>query len=40
VADAAGRSQDERDAADLVLRESLARIQISLRRKDGGRGRG
>lgn len=32
---AANLTEDERQAADLVLRESLVKIQISLRRKDG-----
>ena len=38
LADARNMSEDERDAADLALRESLAKIQILLRRK-GGRAR-
>jgi F-type H+-transporting ATPase subunit epsilon len=33
LADAANMSDDEREAADLTMRESLVRIQISLRRK-------
>ena len=37
VAAAANLSDDERDAAGLVLRESLVRIQLALRRKDGHR---
>ena len=40
VAEAANLSVDERQAADLVLRESLVRIQMSLRRKDGTHRRG
>jgi len=40
--EAASLTEDERSAADLVLRESLVKIQISLRRKggQGGQGRG
>ena len=37
VAAAANLSDDERDAAGLVLRESLVKIQLALRRKDGHR---
>ena len=33
LADAAGLSPDQHDAADLVLRESLVKIEMSLRRK-------
>jgi F-type H+-transporting ATPase subunit epsilon len=40
LAAAADLSQDERDAADLALRESLVRIQITLRRKGRGQGQG
>jgi F-type H+-transporting ATPase subunit epsilon len=40
VAAAADLSQDERDEADLALRESLVKIQITLRRKGRGQGRG
>jgi F-type H+-transporting ATPase subunit epsilon len=35
VAAAANLSDDERNAADLALRESLVRIQMTLRRKGG-----
>jgi F0F1-type ATP synthase epsilon subunit len=39
LADAASLSNDERKTADLALRESLVRIQISIRRKNAqGRG--
>lgn len=37
VAEAANLSVDERDAADLVYRESLVRIQVTLRRRPGER---
>jgi F-type H+-transporting ATPase subunit epsilon len=40
LAAAANLSQDERDQADLALRESLVRIQILLRRKEGAHGGG
>ncbi len=40
LAEAANLSDDERSAAELALRESLVRIQISLRRKDSAQRRG
>jgi len=40
LAAAANLSNDERDATDLVLRESLVKIRIALRRKSGTHGRG
>jgi len=40
VAQAANLSEDERYAADLAFRESLVRIQMIVRRKERGQGRG
>ncbi len=40
LAAAANLSPDEHDAADLALRESMVRIQLSLRRKGGAQRRG
>ena len=40
LAQAANLSEDERQAADLALRESLVKIHISMRRKDGTHRRG
>jgi len=40
LAQAASLTEDERDAADLALRESLAKIHIFMRRKDASHRRG
>jgi len=40
LAQAANMTEDERQAADLVVKESLVKIQVSMRRKDGSRQRG
>ncbi len=40
LAAAANLTDDEREAADLVLRESLVRIQVLVRRKGGRHGQG
>lgn len=40
LAEAAKLTDDERMAADLALRESLVKIQMTLRRRDGSHGRG
>jgi F-type H+-transporting ATPase subunit epsilon len=40
LAEAANRSEDERQAADLAMRESVVKFQMTLRRKDGQHGRG
>jgi F-type H+-transporting ATPase subunit epsilon len=40
IAQAANLSDDERYAADLALRESLVKIQMTVRRKERGLGRG
>ena len=37
LAESANLSVDEREAADLVMRESLVRIQVTLRRRPGAR---
>ena len=40
IAEAASLSEEEREAADLALRESLVRIQITVRRRGGNMQRG